>query len=60
MWTASVTAFTALMFVVNFNLFTRMPYITWLHVGGMVFTAIGPYFVFMWIGNYVSADISKT
>ena len=58
MATASVTSFTALIFVVHFNLLTRMKYITLLHGVAIMFTAILPYLVYMWISNYVSPDIS--
>ena len=58
MGTASVTSFTALIFVVHFNLLTRMKYITLIHGVAIMFTAILPYLVYMWISNYISPDIS--
>ena len=60
MWQASVTAFTALILVVHFNLFTRLKYITWLHALAIFGLSIIPYLTYMWIGNYLSADISQT
>jgi len=60
MWTASVTAFTALIFVVHFNLFTRMPYVTWYHIISIVASSILPYLGYMWLSNFISAEISNT
>ena len=60
MWTASSTAFTSLIFVVNFNLFTRIGYITWLHAMSILLTSITPYLVYMWIGNFMSPEWSLT
>ena len=58
MWQSSVTAFTALIFVVHFNLFTRMKYITWLHSLSIFGLSILPYLTYMWIGNYLPPSIS--
>ena len=60
MWTSSVTAFTALIFVVHFNLYTRIKYFTWVHVFSVLGASISPYLIYMWIGNYLPADISPT
>ena len=60
MWTASVTAFTALIFVIHFNLFTRMRYITYLHVCSIVLWSILPYIIYMWASNYMSPELSNT
>ena len=59
-WEASVTAFTALIFVVHFNLYTRMKYITWLHALSIFALSILPYIIYMWIGNYLPDSISQT
>ena len=60
MWTCSVTAFTALIFVVNFNLFTRMSYITNLHGLTIFVASILPYLLYMWISNILPGQYSKT
>ena len=60
MWTSSVTAFTALMFVVHFNLITRMKYITWVHIVSICLCSILPYLIYMWLSNWISPDISNT
>ena len=60
MWTASSTAFTSLIFVVNFNLYTRLGYITWLHAMAILLLSITPYLIYMWIGNFMSPEWSQT
>ena len=59
MWTTSVTASTALVFVIHFNLFSRMKYITWVHAVGIFGLSLFPYLVYMWISNYLPADMSQ-
>lgn len=58
MWSASATTFTALIFVVHFNVFTRMKYITIVHWMSVVGTSIGAYLVYMWISNYLPEELS--
>ena len=53
MWTSSITAFTALMFVVMANLFTRMKYITWLHHLSIWALSLAIYLIWMWISNWM-------
>jgi len=60
MWTASVTTFTALIFVVNFNLFTRLKYLTVAHFIAIVLCSLLPYLLYMWLSNYMSADFANT
>ena len=60
MWTSSVSAFTALIFVVHFNLVTRMYYITKVHLLVIFVCSIFPYLGYMWLSNYLSADSSQT
>ena len=60
MWTSSVAAFTALILVVHFNLYTRLPYMTWYHALAIFGLSIGPYLIYMWSSNYLPAEISNT
>ena len=60
MWAMSVAAFTALIFVVHFNLITRMSYITWLHIVSIFGASIIPYLIYMWISNYLPPEVSRT
>jgi len=53
-----VTAFTALMFIVNANLLIRSRYLTWIHLFHVTVGALIIYFVYIWIGNYL--EISQT
>lgn len=60
MWTSSVTAFTAIIFVVHFNLFTRMKYITIHHAISIFACSMLPYMIYMWMSNYLPANFSQT
>ena len=46
MWVVSVTAFTAIVFVTHFNLFTRLNYMTYVHAIAIFGCSIGLYLVF--------------
>lgn len=47
MWVLSVTAFTAIVFVTHFNLYTRLNYMTKYHAYAIFGCSIGAYLVFM-------------
>ena len=53
LWTSSLTAFTALVIIVNLNLILRMRYITYLHALSFVIVSLGFYLLFMWFTNFV-------
>ena len=59
MWTASFTCFTALIFVVNFNMVTRINYFTQMHAFTLLICSLLPYEVYMWVSNYMSPEVSK-
>ena len=59
MWSTSVTASTALVLVVHFNLFTRMKYMTYLHAVSIFGLSILSYLTYMWIYNYLPPSISQ-
>ena len=52
LWVASVTSFTALIIVVQFNLILKFRYMVWFNVFSLTFGSCFLYFIYMWIGNY--------
>ena len=58
LWTTSVTAFTALVFVVNVNIMLRFHFITVAHVMTVLLGSIALYLAYMWAGNFF--DYSQT
>ena len=53
LWTTSVAGFTALVYIVNFNLLIRMHFVTQYHALSFAIISYGFYEAFMWFTNYV-------
>lgn len=51
MWTVSITAFTALIFITHANILLRFRHITIIHLLMVSFGGIVSYLSYMWIGN---------
>ena len=47
------------MLVVTFNLVMRTRFFTWIHAVSIIGSLLS-YIIYMWIGNFLSADISRT
>lgn len=52
MWTVSITAFTALIFIIHTNILLRFRHITIVHMAMVLIGGLLSYFSYMWIGNF--------
>ena len=59
LWATSVTAFTALIFVIFNNLFLRLRYIQWVHWLTITWGGILLYLLYFWLANYPNYSLTQ-